>query len=69
MNNNQVNYKIIIRLGILCFAIFIISILSVIGAGMNINKGIAIVVSLILIVIFTILWFKSKKQKNLQRHR
>ena len=69
MNSDQVNYKIIIRLGILCFAIFIISILSVIGAGMNINKGIAIVVSLILIVIFTILWFKSKKQKNLQRHQ
>ena len=69
MNGNKVNYRIIIRLGILCFAIFIISILSVIETGMNVNKGIAMVVSLILIIIFTILWFKSKKQKNLQRHR
>lgn len=64
MNSNSANYKIIIRLGILCFAIFITSVLSVIEIGINIYKEIAIIISFIFIVIFTMLWFKSKKQKS-----
>lgn len=63
MNSNPTYYKIIIRLGILCFVIFIASILSVIEIGITIYKGIAIIISFIFIVIFTMLWFKSKKQK------
>lgn len=64
MNSNPAYYKIIIILGILCFAIFISSVLSVIEIGINIYKGIAIVLSFIFIVIFTMLCFKHKKQKS-----
>lgn len=65
MNSNPAYYKIIIRLGILCFAIFITSMLSVIELGINIYNGIALVISFIFSVIFTILWFKRKKKKSL----
>lgn len=63
MNSNSAYYKIIIRLGILCFVIFISSVLSVIEIGINIYKAIAIVISFIFII-FTMLWFKHKKQKS-----
>lgn len=64
MNSNLTYYKIIIRLGILCFAIFISSVLSIIEIGINIYKGIAIAISFIFIVIFTMLWFKHKEKKS-----
>ncbi|WML37681.1 hypothetical protein [Clostridium sp. OS1-26] len=63
MNSNPAYYKIIIRLGILCFAIFITSVLSAIEIGINIYKVITIVISFAFIVIFIILWFKHKRQK------
>lgn len=63
MNSNEVISKIIIRLVILYFTIFITSVLSVIETGMNIYREITIVVYLVLIVIFTMLLFIHKKKK------
>lgn len=63
MNINQIKCKIISRLLMVLFSVFITCILSVMQTGVNMYKGITIVVSLVLVLICTMLCFKIKKQK------